>query len=69
MIYTYHYDSPLGGLTLTSNGEALTGLLFEDHELFDEMMPEGSVPVAALPEEGTQGSAEDDAQECAEKGG
>ena len=54
MIYTYHYDSPLGGLTLVSDAEGLTKLLFEDHELFDEMIPEGSVPVAAFSEESAQ---------------
>ena len=25
MTYTYHYDSPLGGITLSSNGTELTG--------------------------------------------
>ncbi|MBO5998645.1 MAG: methylated-DNA--[protein]-cysteine S-methyltransferase, partial [Lachnospiraceae bacterium] len=29
MEYTYHYASPLGGLTLESDGQALTGLWFE----------------------------------------
>ena len=29
MNYTWHYDSPLGGLTLVSDGEALTGICFD----------------------------------------
>lgn len=29
MIYIHHCDSPLGGITLTSDGEALTGLRFD----------------------------------------
>ncbi|MBO5998374.1 MAG: methylated-DNA--[protein]-cysteine S-methyltransferase [Lachnospiraceae bacterium] len=32
MEYTYHYASPLGGLTLESDGQALTGLWFEGPE-------------------------------------
>ena len=27
--YTYHYESPLGGIVITSDGEALTGLRFD----------------------------------------
>ena len=30
MDYTEHYDSPLGGITLACDGEALTGLWFDD---------------------------------------
>ena len=29
MEYTHHYDSPLGGITMTSDGTALTGLRFD----------------------------------------
>ena len=29
MDYTWHYDSPLGGITLAGNGEALIGLWFD----------------------------------------
>ena len=32
MIYTAHYTSPLGGITLTSDGIALTGLYFDDEK-------------------------------------
>ena len=28
-MYTYHYNSPLGGITLASNGNELTGLWFD----------------------------------------
>lgn len=34
MQYTYHYDSPLGGITLASDGEALTGLWFSGQKYF-----------------------------------
>ena len=29
MLYIHHYQSPLGGMTMLSNGEALTGLWFD----------------------------------------
>lgn len=34
MEYTAHYDSPLGGITLSSDGEALLGLWFDGQRLF-----------------------------------
>lgn len=34
MEYTHHYDSPLGGITLSSDGQALTGLWFDDQKYF-----------------------------------
>lgn len=34
MEYIYHYDSPLGGITLASDGEALTGLWFDSQKYF-----------------------------------
>ncbi|MBO4264309.1 MAG: methylated-DNA--[protein]-cysteine S-methyltransferase [Bacteroidales bacterium] len=34
MEYTWHYDSPLGGMTLASDGEALTGLWFDGQQYF-----------------------------------
>ena len=34
MDYTYHYDSPLGGITLASDGESLTGLWFDGQKYF-----------------------------------
>lgn len=34
MEYIHHYDSPLGGITLASDGEALTGLWFDGQKYF-----------------------------------
>lgn len=34
MEYVYHYDSPLGGITLASDGEVLTGLWFDGQKYF-----------------------------------
>ena len=34
MDYTYHYASPLGGVTLACDGEALTGLWFDGQKHF-----------------------------------
>ena len=34
MVYTYAYQSPLGGMTMASNGNALTGLWFDGQKLF-----------------------------------
>lgn len=34
MEYINHYDSPLGGITLASDGEALTGLWFDGQKYF-----------------------------------
>lgn len=34
MNYTHHYTSPLGGITLASNGKALTGLWFDGQKYF-----------------------------------
>ena len=36
MDYTYHYDSPLGGITLSSNGTELTGLWFDGQKYFGD---------------------------------
>lgn len=38
MDYTYHYDSPLGGITLSSDGEALTGLWFDGQKYFADTL-------------------------------
>lgn len=35
MTYTYHYDSPLGGITLSSNGTELTGLWFDGQNILE----------------------------------
>ena len=34
MDYLYHYDSPLGGITLAGDGKALTGLWFDGQKYF-----------------------------------
>ncbi|MBD5543832.1 MAG: methylated-DNA--[protein]-cysteine S-methyltransferase [Lachnospiraceae bacterium] len=41
MEYTNHYDSPLGGITLASDGEALTGLWFDGQKYFGATLAEG----------------------------
>ena len=38
MDYTHHYDSPLGGITLASDGEALTGLWFDEQKYFGDTL-------------------------------
>ncbi|MBO6004997.1 MAG: methylated-DNA--[protein]-cysteine S-methyltransferase [Verrucomicrobia bacterium] len=39
--YTSHYDSPLGGITLASDGAVLTGLWFDGQKYFaDTLAPE-----------------------------
>ena len=49
MEYTYHYLSPLGGVTLASDGESLTGLWFDGQKYFastlDAEHEEKSLPV------------------------
>lgn len=39
MDYIWHYDSPLGGITLGSDGKALTGLWFDVQDHFAVPMP------------------------------
>lgn len=38
MDYTYHYISPFGGITLASDGEALTGLWFDGQKYFADTL-------------------------------
>lgn len=38
MEYTCHYTSPLGGITLASDGEALTGLWFDGQKYFADTL-------------------------------
>ena len=49
MTYTYHYNSPLGGITLSSNGTELTGLWFDGQKYFGDTLPkkyeEKSLPI------------------------
>ncbi len=49
MVYTQHYDSPLGGVTLAGDGDALVGLWFDGQKHFGaglrEEREERSLPV------------------------
>ena len=38
MEYTHHYESPLGGITLASDGIALTGLWFDGQKYFADTL-------------------------------
>ncbi len=38
MDYIYRYESPLGGITMASDGEALIGLWFDGQKLFGESL-------------------------------
>ena len=40
MTYTFHYDSPLGGITIASNGTGITGLWFDGQKYFGLTLPE-----------------------------
>lgn len=37
-MFTYHYDSPLGGITIVSDGTAVTGLWFDDQKNFADTL-------------------------------
>ena len=43
MIYTYHYTSPLGIITLAGNGESLTGLWFDGQKYFPHKLISESI--------------------------
>lgn len=43
MEYRFHLESPLGGITLASDGEALTGLWFDGQKFFAEGLARGAV--------------------------
>ena len=49
MYFTSHYTSPLGGITLASDGQALTGLWFDGQKYFADTQPlehtEADLPV------------------------
>lgn len=40
MIFTYHYPSLFGGITIASDGTALTGLWFDGQKYFGDTLPE-----------------------------
>lgn len=52
MEYTHYYDSPLGGITLASDGRALTGLWFDGQKYFADTLStaytEKNLPVFEL---------------------
>lgn len=39
MTYIYHYLSPLGGITVSSNGNEITGLWFDGQKYFGDTLP------------------------------
>ena len=43
MIYTYHYTSPLGSITLASDGKSLTGLWFDEQKYFPHKLISESI--------------------------
>lgn len=45
----YHYRSPLGGITIATDGEALIGLWFDGQEHFGSTLGEGAAAVDAGP--------------------
>ena len=49
MTYTAHYDSPLGGITLASDGHALTGLWFDGQKHFAATLTNESSEDSDLP--------------------
>ena len=40
MDYTYHYDSPLGGITLAGDGDAIVGLWFDGQKYYADSLNE-----------------------------
>lgn len=38
MEYTHHYESPLGGITMSSDGNSLTGLWFDGQKYFADTL-------------------------------
>ena len=52
MDYTHHYDSPLGGITLASDGNALIGLWFDGQKHFADTLnnPYGEKPLPVFGE-------------------
>ncbi|MBO7542137.1 MAG: methylated-DNA--[protein]-cysteine S-methyltransferase [Bacteroidales bacterium] len=49
MLYASHYDSPLGGITMASDGEALVGLWFDGQRHFAETLSEKATEYPDLP--------------------
>ena len=53
--YLYRYASPLGGLTLSGDGKALTGLWFDGQKYFMETCGPDGTPVRLSPERCQEG--------------
>lgn len=49
MDHIFHYDSPLGGITVASDGEAITGLWFDGQKYFGASLPERALKEDNLP--------------------
>ncbi len=49
MDYTYHYDSPLGGITIASDGECLIGLWFDEQKYFVDAIKNENTEEKSLP--------------------
>ena len=49
MDYTAHYQSPLGGITMASDGIALVGLWFDDQQHFGSTLCADHVESPDLP--------------------
>ena len=49
MDYTAHYRSPLGGITLASDGEALVGLWFDGQKYFADVLDKHHEEMGDLP--------------------
>lgn len=49
MNYNAHFDSPLGGITLASDGKALTGLFFVGQKYFGSALGPRTILSAELP--------------------
>lgn len=52
MIDTHHYHSPLGDITVASNGTAITGLWFDGQKYFGDTLPKDNA--LCPPYEGTE---------------
>ena len=45
MTYAMKYDAPVGPLTILSDGESITQVLFANQACSDEMIQTGNVPI------------------------
>ena len=59
MIYTHHYESPLGGITIAADGEGITGLAFDGQKFFSEDIPADVISFPTNPEASLDGPMPD----------